>query len=104
MGKVSFEYPVEAIHGKIKKSHKVGFAQMKATGTKFTQCKGPRTTPVKPSETAARQKFAAVSANTRARMNNASTQAADRAAFKAQTRYKTFYGFLFRLEWDSYSA
>ena len=104
MARVDFNYPIEALHGKVKKEHKVGFAQKKLTGTKFTQCIGPRTTPVKPSETAARQKFAAVSANARARMNNASTLASDRAAFKAQTRYKTFYGFLFRREWDSYSA
>ena len=104
MAKVEFNYPVESLHGKVKKDHKVGFAKMRATGTKFTHSYGVRSTAVKPSEVQARSKFAQVSASTIARMRNISTIANDTRAWKAQSKYKTLRGWIFRQEWDSYSA
>lgn len=51
-----------------------------------------------------RAKFKAVSASTRSRMADSSHAAADMAAFKAQTKYKTFYSYVFNLEWKAYTA
>ena len=104
MAQVDYVYPVEALHGKVKKEHKVGFAKMTATGTKYTQSYGVRKTAVKASEIAARQKFAAVSASTIERMHDITTLAADQRAFRAQSKYKTFRGWIFRQEWDSYEG
>ena len=104
MAKVDYTYPVDALHGKVKKEHKVGFAKMRATGTKYTQSYGVRSTAVKPSEVQARQKFAQVSAATIARMRNISTIANDTRAWKAQSKYKTLRGWIFRQEWDSYEG
>lgn len=51
-----------------------------------------------------RAKFKAVCASTRSRMADPSQAAADMAAFKAQTKYKTIYSYIFNLEWRAYTA
>lgn len=37
MAKVDYTYPIEALHGKVKRTHSVGFAMRKETGAKYTQ-------------------------------------------------------------------
>lgn len=37
MAKVDYNYPIEALHGKVKRTHSVGFAMRKETGAKYTQ-------------------------------------------------------------------
>lgn len=49
-------------------------------------------------------KFKAVCQNTRLRMMDAQHRQQDELAFKAQTKYGTLFGFLFKQEWDSYEG
>ena len=100
--------PVEQIRGK--------FAQAKDTNTRMFIGTGrtwrttnmwafkihARSTAAKPSEIQARQKFAQVSASALARYRNISTIATDTRAWKAQTKYPTLRGWIFRQEWDAY--
>lgn len=58
-------------------------------------------------ETAARQrqaKFRAVSQAAHERKIDPLKKPADEAAFKAQSKYKTMFGFLFHLEWIAYEG
>ena len=99
MAKVDYAYPVEALHGKVKKTHTVGFALRKETGCKFTQTFTTRT--AAPTEaqtevqTEVQKKFAAAVKAARVRMADASKQAQDLAAFRKQSKYKTLYGYVF---------
>ena len=106
MAKAEFIRPVEALHGKLKKSDKVGFAKRKKSGTKFTVTRDDWSLKVSASKIAAvrahRQKFAAVGALARDRMQDPTKRAIDEAAFKAQSKYSTFFGYLFHEEWLSY--
>ena len=67
-----------------------------------------RTTPVTAKETGIRTKFAAVSAAVNTRLNDATKQAADEAAFKAQKDLangkKTMRSYLWSLESAAYDA
>lgn len=51
-----------------------------------------------------RDKFAAVVRATRARMINPQQIPVDQAAFAAQKKYPTYYGFIFSLEWAEYEG
>lgn len=62
-----------------------------------------RQTPVKPNEIAQRRKFSAVMAATMARLKNPEYIAADMAAFSNQEKYVSLRGFVFHLEWVSYT-
>ena len=106
MAKAEFIRPVEALHGKLKKSDKVGFAKRKKSGTKFTVTRDDWTNKISAAKiasvTAHRQKFAAVGALARDRMQDPTKRTIDEAAFKAQSKYSTFFGYLFHEEWMSY--
>ena len=45
MAKVEYAFPVDTIHGRISKSHKVGFAHRKQSKINYTTSYGKRTTP-----------------------------------------------------------
>ena len=105
--------PVEQMRGKFAQKNEktsngvtffVGTGRRWSTTGMWSYKKLYRTTPVKPSETAARLKFATVHARAIDRSQNAQTLPVDRANFRNQTRYKTFLGFLFHLEWDNYQG
>ena len=106
MAKAEFIRPVEALHGKLKKSDKVGFAKRKKSGTKFTVTRDDWSLKISAAKiasvTAHRQKFAAVGALARDRMQDPTKRTIDEAAFKAQNKYSTFFGYLFHEEWLSY--
>ena len=109
MAKAEFIRPVEALHGKLKKSDKVGFAKRKDSGAKFTVTRDDWRMKYKTAQTQteaeARQlKFKSVAGNTRDRMTDPTKRTVDYANFKAQSKYKTFWGYLFHLEWESYEA
>lgn len=104
MAKIDYAFPVDKIHGKISKSHKVGFAHRKASKLNYTTSYGERTTPVTDKETAHRTKFGEVVRATMARMADPNKIHADQTAFRAQTKYTTFYSYVFNLEWEAYSA
>ena len=97
MAKVDYTYPVEALHGKVKKSHTVGFAKRADTGAKYTQTYSHTLSAPSEAQSEAQTKFATAVRQTRVRMADASKQAADLIAFKKQSKYKTLYGYVFSL-------
>ena len=107
MAKIEYAFPVDKVHGRISKHHKVGFAHRKASKRNYTTVYSERdlqNNPYTEKELAHRAKFTAVAAATRSRMADPSQAAADMAAFKAQTKYKSLYQYVFRLEWNAYEG
>ena len=104
MAKVEYAFPVEKIHGKVAKHHKVGFAHRVASKLNYTQAYGKRTTKVSQAEVDHRTKFAAVAAATRTRMADPSQMMQDQLAYKAQSKYKSLYQYVFNQEWAKYTA
>ena len=96
MGKVTYEYPVKDICGKIGKNATVGFAHR--GDTKYTVRYGQRSTPASGAELAHRNKFSAAVKATRQRMLDSQQNAADKVAFAQQTKYKTLYQYVFNSE------
>ena len=96
MGKVTYEYPVADICGKIGKNATMGFAHR--GNTKYTVRYGKRSTPAGAAELAHRQKFSAAVKATRERMLDSQQNAADKVAFAQQTKYKTLYQYVFNSE------
>ena len=103
MAKVEYAFPVDKIHGKVAKHHKIGFAHRTASKKNYTTSYGKRTTPYSQDEMAHQEKFKAVAASTRARMKDPGKVMQDQAAFKEQSKYKTFYRYVFNLEWEAYT-
>ena len=101
MGKVTYEYPVKDICGKIGKKATVGFAHR--GDTKYTVRYGKRSTPVGAAEAAHRNKFSAAVKATRQRMLDSQQNAADKVAFAQQTKYKTLYQYVFNSEMEKLS-
>ena len=101
MGKVTYEYPVKDICGKIGKNATVGFAHR--GDTKYTVRYGQRSTPAGAAELAHRQKFSAAVKATRERMLDSQQNAADKIAFAQQTKYKTLYQYVFNSEMEKLS-
>ena len=101
MGKVTYEYPVKDICGKIGKNATVGFAHR--GDTKYTVRYGKRSTPVGSAELAHRNKFSAAVKATRQRMLDSQQNAADKIAFAQQTKYKTLYQYVFNSEMEKLS-
>ena len=95
MAKVDYNYPIEALHGKVRKTHSTGFAMRKDSGAKFTQTYTHSSAVPTEAQTEVQQKFATAVKAARTRMADASQQAKDLAAFKRQSKYKTLYGYVF---------
>ena len=98
MAKVTWKYPIEELHGALKKGV-MGAAQRKSKNNKgerdaFTVMYGVRTTPVTEREQANREKFAAVRALVEVHKNDPQKRQADQAGFKAQTAIKTMNAYL----------
>ena len=101
MGKVTYEYPVKDICGKIGKNATMGFAHR--GNTKYTVRYGKRSTPAGAAELAHRNKFSAAVKATRERMLDSQQNAADKVAFAQQTKYKTLYQYVFNSEMEKLS-
>lgn len=97
MGKVTYQFPVADICGKIGKHSEVGFAHR--GNTKYTVKYGKRSTAPSSDELKQRQKFAAVVKATQARMQDPEQAMQDQLAFAAQTKYKSLYRYVFNQEW-----
>ena len=109
MAKADYIRPVEALHGKLKKSDKVGFAKLKRSGTKFTVTRDDWKQHYKTAEAATaaqmrQQKFRSVSMAASERMQDPTKKTADQQAYKAQSKYKSMFTFLFHLEWEAYEG
>ena len=102
MAKVEYVFPVDKVHGRISKQHKVGFSHRKATKRNFTTVYGVRSTKPGADELLRRDKFADVCRSTRARLINPQQVPIDQAGFAAQKKYATIWGYVFRQEWDKY--
>lgn len=94
MAKVDYVAPVEALHGKLSKKDKIGFAKRQfdnAQGeqVKYTTTYGKRSTPVTAAEINFRRHFGAVGAACAARLKDDTKKAADRLGFMQQSQYKT---------------
>ena len=108
-GKIEYIAPIENASGKIfgQKSRFVAVTRNWGNRQKGCSVMGVRDLknhPYTEKELAHRAKFAAVCAATRSRMADPSQAAADMAAFKAQTKYKTLYRYVFRQEWNNYEG
>ena len=108
MAKVTWKYPIEELHGVLKKGV-MGAAQRKAKNNKgerdaFTVMYGKRTTPVTALEVQNRAAFAAISALCAQHRNNINKRQTDQAGFKAQTEYKTFNAYLWNVCKAEYEA
>ena len=101
MGKVTYEYPIADICGKLGKNATMGFAHR--GNTKYTVRYGQRSTPASGAELAHRQKFSAAVKATRQRMLDSQQNAADKVAFAQQTKYKTLYQYVFNSEMEKLS-
>ena len=100
MAKVEYAFPVDKIHGKVAKSHKIGFAHRRASKRNYSVEYGKRSTPATSSEIAHRTKFATCVANTRTRMMDPMQLPIDQAAYAAvKNQYPSFYAYVFNLEW-----
>ena len=123
MAKVEYVAPVDAVHGKLSKGDKYGFARRKKANNNgerpnFTFVHTKRTTPVtqdeierrksfgnvaKATRTSApsqeeivrRNKFKQAAIATRERLMNPDQSLADQIAFAQQTKYKTIYAYVF---------
>ena len=104
MAHVSYIRPVEAVHGKLKKSDSVGFAKRVKSGTKYTVTRDDWKMHYLSADTAAsaaatQDKFRRVAAAVKVRKMDMEHQAADQLAFRNQSKYTTFNGFLFATIW-----
>ena len=109
MAKADFIRPVEALHGKLKKSDKVGFAKRTKSGTKFTVTRDSwkrtfRDAAAAQEAAAHNAKFAAVSRLVAARAIDPTKMDDDAVAFRNQSKYTTMHGFLFAEEWKNYNG
>ena len=85
MAKVEYAFPVEKLHGKIAKSHKIGFAHRAASKLNYTQSYGVRTTKYSQAEIDHQTKFGAVAKAVNARLADPNQAPLDQMAFKAQS-------------------
>ena len=97
MGKVVFEDPIHHISGKISKKYRTCYNYRKRSDRKYTSVHGDRTTPVTATELSWRQTFADICEATRDRMMDPNYIAIDQMAFKQQTKYKTWYQYVWNL-------
>ena len=97
MAQITYYHPIKNVSGKLFKNDKVIYQVRKApTSNKemlanpnYTSTCGVRSTPYSDAERAAQTRFGKICVKTTERLNDASQQAADIAAFKAQSLYTT---------------
>ena len=107
MAKVEYAFPVETIHGKVAKRHKIGFAHRKASKLNYTQSYSKRSTKYSQAEKDHQAKFAAVAAMVNARLADPNQMPLDQLAFKGQSKYKTLRQYVLHMcseEYDKQNA
>ena len=104
--------PIEAVIGKLcprdQKVNRdnagfkcfVGYQMSNSVFNRFRVMSRPRSTNVSEQETNQRAKFKVAATATRARMLNPEQYQTDMLAFSKQTKYKTFYQYVFNQEWS----
>ena len=107
MAKVEYAFPVEVIHGKVAKRHKIGFAHRKASKLNYTQSYSKRSTKYSQAEKDHQAKFAAVAAMVNARLADPNQMPLDQLAFKGQSKYETLRKYVWHIcseEYDKQNA
>jgi hypothetical protein len=102
MAQVVYIDPIEHLSGKLGKKSKTVYCFRKASGRKYTNIQGIRSTQVTADELALRQKFRICTDAARTRMDDATHQAADQQAFRAQHKYTTMLGWLVAQAYSNY--
>ena len=100
MATVVFEDPIHHISGKISKKYRTCYNYRKRSDRKYTSVHGDRTTPVSAAERDWRELFAQICAATRERMTDPILNPQDQVGFIRQTKYKTFYQYVWNLMRD----
>ena len=105
MAQIEYTFPVEKIHGKISKKHRIGFAHRTASNLNYSVMYGHRTTKPSALEAQHRIKFAAVHSAVLARKEDPTKVAADQANYaKVKDQYNSLYHYIFRQEWEAYQG
>ena len=104
MAKVEYAFPVEVIHGKVAKRHKIGFAHRAASKLNYTQSYGKRTTKYSQAEIDHQTMFGAVAKAVNARLADPNQAPLDQMAFKEQSKYKTLRQYVWHLVQAEYEA
>ena len=107
MAKVEYAFPVETIHGKVAKSHKIGFAHRVASKLNYTQSYSKRSTKYSQAEIDHQTMFGAVAKAVNARLADPNQAPLDQMAFKEQSKYKTLRQYVWHLvqaEYDQANA
>ena len=108
-GIISYLAPVDNASGKIFGKKQKFMAVKRTWGNRQRGCavtgeRDMKNHPLTEKEKAIRAKFTAVSAATRERMQDPTKLPQDQQAFAAQSKYKTFYRFVWNMEWAAYEA
>ena len=107
MARIKCIRPVESLSGKLKKSDKVGFAVRKKTSKNFTVTRDDwsqtfKTDAKKQAALLHQLKFKTVALAAHERMVDPVQRQVDEYSFAHQSKYKSFFGYLFHLEWEAY--
>ena len=102
MAKITYIAPVKTVSGKLSKADKVIYMVRRAATSNaemienpcYSSTCGKRSTPFSDAEKAAQSRFGRICVATTPRLNDASKQQADIAAFKAQSQYSTLRQFV----------
>ena len=94
MASVEYAFPVDAVHGRISKKHKIGFAHRKESGKNYTTSYGKRSTPVSDDEKQYRTYWGQLASAVAARLKDPTKQAQDQLDFKNQTEHSTLRKFV----------
>ena len=97
MAQVEYAFPVDAVHGRISKKHKIGFAHRKESGKNYTTSYGKRSTPVSDDEKQYRTYWGQLASAVAARLKDPTKQPQDQVAFKNQSEYKTLRSYLWHV-------
>ena len=100
MAKVEYVAPVDAVHGKLSKGDRYGFARRKKPNNagerpNFTFVHTKRTSAPSQEEINRRNAFKQAAKATRARLMDPDQSLTDQIAFTQQTKYKTIYAYVF---------
>ena len=107
--------PIEAVIGKLAPRDQkvnrdnagfkcfVGYQMSNSVFNRYRVMSRPRSTNVSQDEITQRAKFKAAVTATRTRMQNPEQYQTDMVAFSKQTKYKTFYQYVFNQEWSKLS-
>ena len=94
MAKIEFAFPVDKVHGRLSRQHKIGFAHRTASKLNYSTSYGKRSTPVSDDEKQYRSYWGQVASAVAQRMKDPTKQPQDQVAFKNQTEHSTLRKFV----------